>query len=176
MSVRSFAIKYIYYIIYHMLLVADTRLYTLPCRSVGPSVRPSHIWIASGFCITAHAQPSATVLPCIQPCLPNHGKKKLLSVTNPLITMNYTEATCFFKVSLSITKKSMTWSRRYSKYRCFENVSVMIRNLIYAQRTYKEWTNKFHKMVEMKSDFEKVGKEVFHRMNCCTHHIIGRLW
>ena len=49
-------------------LVADTRLYTLPCRSVRPSVGPSHFWIASGFGITAPAQSSATVLPCIRPC------------------------------------------------------------------------------------------------------------
>ena len=53
-------------------LVADTRLYTLPCRSVdryvGPSVRPSHFWIPSGFRITAPAKPSATGLPCIRPC------------------------------------------------------------------------------------------------------------
>ena len=53
-------------------LVADTRLYTLPCRSVRPyvrtSVRRSHFWIPSGFCITAPAQPSATGLPCIRHC------------------------------------------------------------------------------------------------------------
>ena len=49
-------------------LVADTRLYTLPCRSVDRSVGPSHFWILSGFCITAPAQPSATGLPCIRPC------------------------------------------------------------------------------------------------------------
>ena len=36
--------------------------------SVGRSVRPSHFWIAIGSCITAPAQPSATVLPCIRPC------------------------------------------------------------------------------------------------------------
>ena len=47
-----------------LLLVVDTRLYTLPCRSVGKS----HFWILSGFCITAPAQPSATGLPCIWPC------------------------------------------------------------------------------------------------------------
>ena len=33
--------------------------------SVGPSIHPSHFWIASGFCITAPAQPSTTVLPRI---------------------------------------------------------------------------------------------------------------
>ena len=49
-------------------LVADTRLYTLPCRSVGPSV-PWLFWIPSGFCTTAPAQPSATGLPYIRPCL-----------------------------------------------------------------------------------------------------------
>ena len=53
-------------------LVACTRLYTLPCRSVGrsvgPSVGPSHFWIPSGFRITAPAQHSATGLPCIRPC------------------------------------------------------------------------------------------------------------
>ena len=33
------------------------------------SVRPSVIlWITSGFCITAPAQPSMTGLPCIRPC------------------------------------------------------------------------------------------------------------
>ena len=37
--------------------------------SVRPSVGPSHFWIASGFCFTAPAQPSATGLPCIRPCL-----------------------------------------------------------------------------------------------------------
>ena len=40
-------------------------------RSVGPSVRPSVqniSKIVSGFHITAPAQPSATGLPCIQPC------------------------------------------------------------------------------------------------------------
>ena len=47
-----------------LFLVADTRLYTLPCRSV----RRSHFYIASGFCITAPAQLSATVLPCIRLC------------------------------------------------------------------------------------------------------------
>ena len=47
-----------------LFLVADTRLCTLPCRSV----RRSHFYIASGFCITAPAQLSATVLPCIRPC------------------------------------------------------------------------------------------------------------
>ena len=36
--------------------------------SVGPSVGPSHFQIASGFRTTAPAQPSATGLPCIQPC------------------------------------------------------------------------------------------------------------
>ena len=46
-------------------LVADTRLYTLVRCSVGPS----HFWITSGFCTTAPAQPSATGLPCIRPCL-----------------------------------------------------------------------------------------------------------
>ena len=30
-------------------LVADTRLYTLPCRSVGLSLRPKYFWVASGF-------------------------------------------------------------------------------------------------------------------------------
>ena len=53
-------------------LVADTRLYTLRCRSVGPSVGPSvrrsHFWIPSGFRIIAPAQLSATGLPCIRPC------------------------------------------------------------------------------------------------------------
>ena len=49
-------------------LVADTRLYTLPCRSVGRSIHPSCFQILSGFRITAPAQPSATGLPCIQPC------------------------------------------------------------------------------------------------------------
>ena len=55
-----------------LFLVADTRLYTLPCwlvgRSIRPSVRLSHFWIPGGFHITAPAQPSATVLPCIWPC------------------------------------------------------------------------------------------------------------
>ena len=51
-----------------MFLVAVTRLYTLPCRSVGWSVRPSQFWIPSGFRITAPAQPSPTGLPCIRPC------------------------------------------------------------------------------------------------------------
>ena len=37
-------------------------------RSVGPLVRLLHFWIASGFRITAPAQPSATGLPCIRPC------------------------------------------------------------------------------------------------------------
>ena len=36
--------------------------------SVGRSVRYKLFWILSGFCITAPAQPSATVLPCIRPC------------------------------------------------------------------------------------------------------------
>ena len=68
-------------------LVADTRLYTLPCRSVGTSVRWSHFLIASGFHITAPAQPSATGLPCIRPCselilnlqvaFPNESKSSL---------------------------------------------------------------------------------------------------
>ena len=49
-------------------LVAGTRLYTLPCRSVGRYVGTSHFWIPSGFRITAPAQPSATGLPCIRPC------------------------------------------------------------------------------------------------------------
>ena len=52
-------------------LVADTRLYTLPCRSVGPSVRPSVTNISKlsiGLWIIAPAQPSATGLPCIRPC------------------------------------------------------------------------------------------------------------
>ena len=49
-------------------LVADTRRYTLPCRSVGRSVRPSHFGIPSTFRITAPAQLSATGLPCIRPC------------------------------------------------------------------------------------------------------------
>ena len=38
-------------------------------QSVGPSIRPSHFWIAGSFCITAPAQSSATLLPCIRPCL-----------------------------------------------------------------------------------------------------------
>ena len=37
--------------------------------SVGRSVGPSHFWIPSDFRITAPAQPSATGLPCIRPCL-----------------------------------------------------------------------------------------------------------
>ena len=45
-----------------LFLVACTQLYTLPCRKVCRS----HFWIASGFRITAPAQPSATGLPCIQ--------------------------------------------------------------------------------------------------------------
>ena len=49
-------------------LVADTQLYTLLCRSAGPSVRYEFCWIPSGYCITAPAQLSATVLPCIRPC------------------------------------------------------------------------------------------------------------
>ena len=48
---------------------ADTRLYSSPHRSVRPSASPSHFCIASGFCRTAPAQPSATRLPCIRPCL-----------------------------------------------------------------------------------------------------------
>ena len=35
--------------------VADTRLYTLPCRYVGTSVGNKYFWIASDFCITAPA-------------------------------------------------------------------------------------------------------------------------
>ena len=62
-----------------MSLVADTRLYTLPCRSVGRSVRPKHFWIPSGFCITAPAQPSATGLPCIRPCFsPFHQQQHVM--------------------------------------------------------------------------------------------------
>ena len=38
--------------------------------TVRPFVRPSHFWNASGFSITAPAQPSATGLPCIRPCFP----------------------------------------------------------------------------------------------------------
>ena len=51
-------------------LVADTRLYTLPCRSVDRSVRRSRnlFKLRAVFCITAPAKPSATVLPCIRPC------------------------------------------------------------------------------------------------------------
>ena len=49
-------------------LVTDTRLYTLPCRSVRPSV--GHISeFRAFFCGTAPAQPFATGLPCIRPCL-----------------------------------------------------------------------------------------------------------
>ena len=51
-----------------LFLVADTRLYTLPCQLVCRYVIRSHLGIASGFCITAPAQLSATVLPCTQPC------------------------------------------------------------------------------------------------------------
>ena len=36
--------------------------------SVGRSVGHKYFCIANGFCITAPAQPSATVLPCIRPC------------------------------------------------------------------------------------------------------------
>ena len=36
--------------------------------SVGRSVGHKYFSIANGFCITAPAQPSATVLPCIRPC------------------------------------------------------------------------------------------------------------
>ena len=42
-------------------------------QSVGPSIRPSHFWIAGSFCITAPAQLSATLLPCIRPCLDYNG-------------------------------------------------------------------------------------------------------
>ena len=50
-----------------LFLVADTRLYTLPCQLVCRYVIRSHLGIASGFCITAPAQLSATVLPCTRP-------------------------------------------------------------------------------------------------------------
>ena len=46
-------------------LVADTRLYTLPCRSARRSVT-NISKIASGFCITAPAQQSVTGLPCFK--------------------------------------------------------------------------------------------------------------
>ena len=36
--------------------------------SVGTSVRYEFCWIPSNYCITAPAQSSATVLPCIRPC------------------------------------------------------------------------------------------------------------
>ena len=52
-----------------LFLVADMRLYILPGRSVGRSVRPSHFWIPSGFRITAPAQTCMTGLLCIRPRL-----------------------------------------------------------------------------------------------------------
>ena len=50
-------------------LVADTWLYTLLRRTVGPSGRQSITVLNSErFGITAPAQPSVTGLPCIRPC------------------------------------------------------------------------------------------------------------
>ena len=51
------------------LLVADSWTRDSTLCLVGWSVHWSHFWIATGFCITAPAQLSATVLPCIRPCL-----------------------------------------------------------------------------------------------------------
>ena len=45
---------------------------------IAVSVGRSHLWIPSGFCITAPAQPSATGLPCIRPCCPNWVSQLLL--------------------------------------------------------------------------------------------------
>ena len=54
-------------------LVADSRLYL--AVSARPPVGLSvHFWIASVFRITAPAQPSATGLPCIRPCLSRVGR------------------------------------------------------------------------------------------------------
>ena len=52
-----------------LIQVADRRLYTLLCRSLGRSVRPSVTFLNCSFRITAPAQPSATVVPRIRPCL-----------------------------------------------------------------------------------------------------------
>ena len=60
--------------------VADTRLYTLPCQPIPPSVPQQHFWIESGFWITAPAQASATGLPCIRPCF---ICKKMYLITCP---------------------------------------------------------------------------------------------
>ena len=49
-------------------LVADMRLYTLLCRLVGWYIRNKFHLFPSGFCITAPARLSATVLSCIRPC------------------------------------------------------------------------------------------------------------
>ena len=49
-------------------LVAEMRLYTLLCWSVGWYIRNKFHLFPSGFCITAPAQLSATGLPCIRPC------------------------------------------------------------------------------------------------------------
>ena len=59
-------------------LVADMRLYALPCWTVGRSsgrpVGPLHFLIPGVFHIIASAQLSATVLPCIWPCSYKQGR------------------------------------------------------------------------------------------------------
>ena len=80
-------------------------LYTLPCWSVGWSVRPSHFWIASGFCITAPTQPSATVLPCIRPCL--HYRRSNASWSSPHAKANWVatyQLVCQKSISITIIK------------------------------------------------------------------------
>ena len=52
----------------HLTLHLAVSVGTSVCRYVGTSVRYEFCWIPSGYCITAPAQLSATVLPCIRPC------------------------------------------------------------------------------------------------------------
>ena len=74
----------LYFFGFLQFLVADKRLYTLPCRSVRPSLSPSihwsHFQIPSSFRPTAPAKPSATGLPCIRPFWPH------CSCSNDLVT------------------------------------------------------------------------------------------
>ena len=104
-----------------LFLVADTRFYTLLCWSV----RLELFLIASSFCIIAPAQPSATIWPCIRPCL-----DRLFFLGWHMFCLVY-HPCCSFLISIwssSVLCLFMEQRQFFKEWHLFERGMLSIRN------------------------------------------------
>ena len=119
-------------------LVADTRLYTLPCQLVSWSVGPSHFWIPSGFCITAPVQPSATGFGLVSCWLKlNVNENDLASALKPLgLQLGFSEDDCA-KLLLPTLRKILEHLRKSTENRMQWSNNFVVENILVRQNQLK---------------------------------------